>query len=56
MWRLLTLEELLAGIFAEESVVSDGSRKVVDHELEHWLNVLLGVTSVDGEGGILQFS
>lgn len=48
-----TLEELLASVLAEEGIVLDGTIKVVDHELEDGLNLLLGVTSVDGEGSIL---
>jgi hypothetical protein len=48
----LTLQELLAGIFAEEGVVDDGPVKVVNHELEDRLNVLLGVAGVVGEGRV----
>lgn len=48
----LTLQELLAGVFAEESVVNNGSVKVVNHELEDRLNFLLGVAGVDSKSGI----
>ena len=48
-----TLEKLLAGIFAEEGVMSDWTSEVVDHELEDRLNILLGVASVVGESSVL---
>lgn len=48
----LTLQELLAGIFAEEGVVDDRAVKVVNHELEDRLDVLLGVAGVVGQGRV----
>ena len=51
-FNCLTLQELLAGIFAEESVVNDGTVKVVDHELEDRLDVVLGVAGVVGKGRV----
>lgn len=54
--RQFTLEELLACVFTEEGVMLDRAREVVDHELEDRLNILLGVTSVRGEGRILLIS
>jgi len=43
---MLTLHKLLTSVFAEESIVNDRAGKVVDHELEDWLDVLLGVASI----------
>ncbi len=42
----LTLQELLAGILAEEGLVDDGAVKVVDHELEDWLDLVLGIARI----------
>lgn len=50
--KIRTLEKLLAGVLAEEGVVGDRSRKVVNHELEDWLDVLLSVAGVVGKSGI----
>ena len=50
--RCLTLQELLAGVLAEEGVVNNRTVKVVDHELEDRLDVTLGVAGVVGKGGV----
>lgn len=50
---MLTLQELLAGIFAEEGIVTNGPSEICDHELEYRLNVLLGVAGVVCESSIL---
>ena len=52
MYQDLTLQELLAGIFAEESIVDNGTVKVVNHELEDRLDVLLGVAGVVSQGRV----
>lgn len=49
-----TLQELLAGVLAEEGVVLDRTVEVVDHELEDGLDLLLGVASVGGKSSILR--
>jgi hypothetical protein len=51
--RLLTLQELLASIFLEEGFVRDGTVEVVNHQLEHRVNLLLGIPGVVSKGGIL---
>jgi hypothetical protein len=43
---LLTLEELLACIFLEERFVGHGTGKVINHESENRLDVILGITSI----------
>ena len=48
----LTLQELLAGVLAEEGVVNNRAVEVVDHELEDGLDVVLGVAGVVGKGGV----
>lgn len=48
-----TLQELLASILLKESLVHDGSREVVDHELQDRLDLLLRVAGVVCEGVIL---
>ena len=50
--RCLTLQELLAGVLAEEGVVNNRAVEVVDHELEDGLDVVLGVAGVVGKGGV----
>ena len=50
---MLTLEELLAGVLLVECLVDDRPGKVVDHELEDGLDLLLGVAGIVGDGGIL---
>lgn len=50
---LLTLQELLACVFLEESLMGDWTRQVVDHELENWLDFSLIVSSVVRQRSIL---
>lgn len=50
---MLTLQELLAGVLLVEGLVDDRTGKVVDHELEDGLDLLLGVASIVSNGGIL---
>lgn len=49
-----TFEELLAGILLEESLMSDGAAKVVNHEQEDRLNLLFRVSSVMSDSSILK--
>lgn len=48
-----TLEELFAGVLLKESLVNDGTREVVNHEVDNGLNLILGVTGIVGKGSIL---
>ena len=48
-----TLQEFLASVLAEEGVMLDRTVEVIDHKLEDRFDLLLGVASVGGEGGIL---
>ena len=48
----LTLQELLTGILPEEGIVRHRSSKIVNHKLEHGLDLLLRVTRVLGEGRV----
>lgn len=48
-----TLQEFLAGILLEEGLVGDRAVEVVNHEAEDRINLLLGVSGVVREGGIL---
>lgn len=50
---MLTLQELLASVLLVEGLVDDRPGKVVDHELEDGLDLLLGVASIVSNGGIL---
>ena len=50
---MLTFQELFAGILLKEGLVHDRPRKVVDHEVQDWLDLFLSVTSVMCEGVIL---
>lgn len=43
---MLTLQKLLASVLLKESLVCDGTGEVVDHQLQHRLDLLLGVTGV----------
>lgn len=52
---MLTLEELLAGIFLEEGFVGDGTGKVVNHKLEDGLNLLLVVTGIVRQSRVLSY-
>lgn len=49
----ITLEKLLAGILLEEGFVNDRTRKVVDHEANYRLNLLLVVPSIECDGVVL---
>jgi hypothetical protein len=51
---MLTLHEFLAGILLEEGLVYDRTGKVVDHELKYGLYLVLRVTSIVRNGGILE--
>ena len=53
MRRLPTLEEFLASILLEESFVGDGTGKIVNHQLEYWLDRLFGITSIVSQGWVL---
>lgn len=41
-----TFQELLASILLEESLVNHRASKVVNHEVNDWLDFLLGVTGI----------
>lgn len=49
-----TLEELLAGVLLEESIVDDGTCQIVDHKLGDRLNLFLGVAGVELQSCVLQ--
>ena len=48
-----TLEELLACVLLEERLMSDRSCKIVNHELEDWLDLLFGVASIVSQSRVL---
>lgn len=48
-----SLEELLAGVLLEESLVDDGASKIVNHKLDDGVNVLFGVASIVSQGRVL---
>lgn len=50
----LTLEELLAGIFLEECLVTHRTMKIVNHQLENGGNILFRVSCVVGKSRILK--
>jgi hypothetical protein len=50
---LLTLEELLACVFLEESFMGDRAGKVVDHQFEYGLDRLFGIASIVSQGWVL---
>lgn len=49
---MLTLQELLASILLEESLVLNRSVQVVDHQLEDGKDLLLSITSILGKSRI----
>lgn len=49
----LTLKELLACILLEEGFMSNGTSKVIDHQLEDRLDFLLSIAGIVAQGGIL---
>ena len=53
---MLTFQELLACVFLEESLMSDRSLKVVDHEIEDWSDVILRIPSKLSQSCVLQES
>ncbi len=50
---LLTLQELFASVLLEEGLVDHWSSQVVNHQLEHGLNLLLRVSGVVLNGLVL---
>lgn len=54
MERKPTLEELLAGIFLEKCLVAHGTVKVVNHQSKNGGDILLRVTCIVSESGILK--
>jgi len=51
--RELTLEELLASILLEECFMHHRAGQVVNHELEHRVDLLLGVSGIVGKSLVL---
>lgn len=48
-----TLEELLACVLLKERLMSDRACKIVNHELEDWLDLLFGVASIVSQSRVL---
>ena len=48
-----TFQEFLACIFLEESLVGNWLTKIVDHELEDWLNLFFRIAGIMCESSIL---
>ncbi len=54
MFQLInTFEKLLACVLLEEGFVDNGTAKIVNHKLEHGLNLFFCVASVVGKSSIL---
>jgi len=51
--NLHTFEKLLAGILLEECFMGDRTSKVINHELKDRVDLLLSVTRIVAEGGVL---
>lgn len=50
--KIRTLQELLAGVLLEEGLVGHWAGEVVNHETEDWVNLLLVVSGIVGDGSI----
>lgn len=48
----LTFQKLLASVLLEKSLVNDGAREVVNHQLKDGLDLLLSIARVVLQGGI----
>jgi hypothetical protein len=51
---IFTLEELLASVLLEEGFVDQRPGKVVDHEGDNRLKLILGVAGIVGKCGVLE--
>jgi hypothetical protein len=51
---MLTLQELLAGIFLKEGFVGDRAVEIINHQLEDGVDLLFSVSRVVSESGILR--